>query len=183
VVAVEAHGRPVECTDTLDQALARAWSTLCRAYDVSAPLPELPELFAGVSFADPCHTAEIVLARMLLDVTESISRFSPWYTKPGRAFGLITMRDPVSSGLRHMLAPEAVQKWAGLLEPLAEAIQDNRGLIQAYLLVESLMASAPADEPYQTVRCTCEPPREFLIKPSIFSQKPIICTDCQTPFS
>lgn len=168
--------------ELLDEALDRAWRAICRKYEVSAPLPDLQELLTGANFTHLEQAASYVFAQMLLDAIEEIGRFSPWYRLPERAFGLVAMRDPVTSRIYRILAPEAASQWQPELEHLAEALDCNSGLIQAMLLVNRLISEAPAAEPYRNVQCGCQPPRIIQVKPSVLENTRIICTDCLEPF-
>lgn len=168
--------------ELLDEALERTWRAVCRKYEVSAPLPDLQELLTGANFSHPEQAARYVFAQMLLDAIEEIGRFSPWYRLPERAFGLVAMRDPVASRIYRILAPEAAAQWQPELDHLAEALDCNSGLIQAMLLVNSLMAEAPAAEPSLTVKCGCQPPRSIQVKPSVLENTRIICNVCLEPF-
>ena len=149
---------------------------------MSAPIPDLQELRSGANFAYPEQAARYVFAQMLLDAIEEIGRFSPWYRLPERAFGLVAMRDPVTNRIYRILAPEAASQWQPELEHLAQALDCNSGLIQAMLLVNNLMAEAPAAEPCCTVQCGCQPPRTIQVKPSVLESTRIICNDCLEPF-
>jgi hypothetical protein len=167
----------------LDEALERAWQAICRKYDVSAPQPDLQELLIGASFTGAELAARYIFAQMLLDAVEEIGRFSPWYRLPERAFGLVSMRNPVSRQVYRMLAPEAILQWQEPLSLLTRALEDNHGLLQAILLVNSLIGEAPEEESCLTAYCQCDPPRAIQVKPSILESAHIVCAECQEPFS
>ncbi|MCK4726091.1 MAG: hypothetical protein KAT29_09820, partial [Anaerolineales bacterium] len=65
---------PVEA---LFATLEDAWQVISSAYDVSNCLPDLQTLFARANLSAPQHGGEAVVAAMLMEVTESIGRFSP----------------------------------------------------------------------------------------------------------
>ncbi len=80
---------PVE---QLNDVLQRTWYLLCCTYDATAALPDFKTLFCGASISVTFQISQAVLVNMLLEVMENIGRFSPWYTRPARAFGLLEMR-------------------------------------------------------------------------------------------
>jgi hypothetical protein len=119
---------------------------------------------------------------MLLEVIESISRFSPWYKMPARAFGLASVRDSQTNRVIWRLAPEAGQKWAKILEPLTRVIRDYTGLIQAILLVDDLMRDMPGD-PCVIASCSCLPPHTIQIRQSVLDKSAIICEACMQAYT
>lgn len=180
------RGKPFETAvdpvELFNQALARAWEALCKNYELSANLPDLRALFEGIDLSNSDWAAELVLAQMLLEITESIGRFSRWYRSPARAFGLVSVRDNVSSCTRWILAPEAAQNWQIVLQPLSVAIQKNSGLIQAILLVDGLM-SGDETEVCVTAYCACIPPHAIHIKKSLLIRANVVCDACQQQFA
>jgi len=118
---------------------------------------------------------------MLTEVIENVGRFSPWYKQPARAFGLISLRDPVTGQSRWLLAPEALLRWRELLKDLTEAIKNNNGLIQATLWVENL-TEKQLEDPKVIAQCDCLPPKRIQINRSTLNKTAIICDDCQQPF-
>ncbi len=171
---------PVEL---FNRALECAWEALCQTYSVSAQLPDLRALFGEVDLSCSERAADGVLAQMLLELTESIGRFSRWYRSPARAFGLVSVRDNVSHCTRWMLAPEAKQTWQSVLEPLSVAIRNNTGLIQAILFVDGLMSDDEAEDPCIVASCECIPPRAIHIKQSLLIRAGVVCDACQQPFT
>ena len=169
--------RIIDPIEALNAAVDGAWYSVCRAYDVSACLPEMQILFGGVDLSQPNQAAESALAAMLLEAMESIGRFSPWYKKPARAFGLVSSRDRRTGCTRWLLTPEAVQKWQEALTPLSTAIRKYSGLIQAMLLVDDLMQDIPGD-PCITARCACQPPHAIHIRQSVLLKSEILCGEC-----
>ena len=174
-------------TDILNDALEKAWIVLSDVFDENKAscLPRLPDLLTlleGIDLSTPERAAERVLSNMLLEIIENTSRFSPWYRMPARAFGLVSIRDTVSGCNRWILAPEAVQRWQPIIQPLAKAIWKNTGLIQAVLLVESLLQDAPENDPCVEARCACFPPRTIRVKKSVLERASIFCDKCLCAF-
>jgi hypothetical protein len=174
--------RTLDPVEMLNACLERAWNKICDTYDASATMPEINALFDQADLSKPASAAEAVLVNMLLEVMECICRFSPWYTRPPRAFGLNSVRDTTTNRSRWILAPEAVQKWAYALEPLCELIQKYHGLIQAILLVDGLMSRNALDDPVVTACCSCIPPRAIQIRYSVLIKAEILCERCQQPY-
>jgi hypothetical protein len=172
---------PVSTIDELDTALDTAWRTLCEAYDVTAALPERDMLFVGAEFSQPIQAAEAILANILTEISEDVGRFSPWYKKPARSFGLIDVRDGTTRRVRWILAPEAAQRWEHLLRGMAVAIQKHSGVLQATRLVDTLMADEE-DDPCILARCTCQPCHTILINRSMLASGKVICDDCHQVF-
>ncbi len=173
----------IDPIEELDETLEHTWRTLCDYYDSGGELPDIQHLFDGAEITSPEKAAEIVLANMLMDVIEYISRFSPWYIKPARSFGLCAIRDAKTNCIRWILAPEAIQKWQTLIEPLAASIRQNSGLIQAVLYVENLMKSGSSQDECVTARCDCLPPHTIQIKKSALDRMEIYCNVCKQPFA
>ncbi len=168
--------------ELLDRALEQSWESLCAAYDVSAEMPRNQNIFADAALNTPPKAAETVLINMLTEVIENVGRFSPWYKQPARAFGLVSLRDPVTGQTRWFLAPEALQKWGVLLQNLTKAIKLNNGLIQATLLVENFANNDELNDPLVIAQCDCYPPRRIQINLSILDKTAIICDECQRAF-
>jgi hypothetical protein len=175
--------RIVDPADLLGQAFEHAWEELCAAFDVHAQLPDLQELLDGGDLGKPGETAQQVFVNMLLEIMGCVSRFSPWYRQPARAYGLVQVKAGHSSKSRWGLAPEAVQKWQGCLDILAVVIRKNSGLIQAILYVDGLMTSDSGEEAEIVVSCRCLPPRRIQVRRSMLEQADIVCDACLHPFS
>jgi hypothetical protein len=169
-------------SEFLDDVLGRIWNMISCTFDSGGCLPDVKTLFADVDLSKPFQAAKIVLAHMLLDAMENVSRFSPWYTRPARAFGLISMLDPYDGKKRWMLASEAILKWSNPLDRLTKAIDRNYSLIRAMLLVEDFLEHAEAGEPWLLASCACTPPRSIQVTPSILQEGKIICDTCLQPF-
>jgi hypothetical protein len=169
---------PVEAlVDTLEHA----WQELCDAYDVSSCLPDLQTLFAEADLSCPEHAAGAVVTAMLLEVTECVGRFSPWYKMPARAFGLVSVQNSKTRRNRWILAPEAQQRWETLLEPITDIVSKYSGLIQAMVLVDDLMQDIPGD-PCITARCQCSPPHNIQIRKSVLEKAEILCHQCMQAY-
>jgi CBS domain-containing protein len=113
---------------------------------------------------------------------EGVGRFSSWYHMPARAYGLVSVQDPVSGCSHRLLAPEAVHKWGAYLDGLSIAIQRNSGLIQAMLLVDGLMMQASLEDPCVFASCACSPARTIRLRQSILAIGEILCDFCSQPF-
>jgi hypothetical protein len=173
----------LEPVDLLDTAIESAWEDFRAEYEVSAELPDMKCLFSGTELDMPNLAAERVVINMLTEVIECLGRFSPWYTKPARAFGLVSIRDRRTNRYRWMLAPEALQRWGDMLDELTLAIRKNVGLIQATLLVDNLVMDKICEEPRVNARCDCVPPRIIQINQKVLAETMIICDACKQPFS
>jgi hypothetical protein len=167
---------------TLHEILAGTWESICKAFELQAELPELQTLFHSADLDSPAQAARKLLSNMLLEVVEGISRFSPWYKKPARAFGLVQMRDWTTGRPCWSLAPEAAQRWQSTLDDLGVLIDQHGGIIEAVLLVDSLMLEAAPSEPCLTAECSCLPPRQLQLQPCVLEQATIICNVCLQPF-
>jgi len=181
MVPTDTVDQVIDPIETLNATVESAWVTLCKAYDVSACLPDVQTLFEGVDLTRPNQAAESVVVVMLLEVMEGVGRFSPWYKMPSRAFGLTSVRDGKANKLRWMLAPEAVHKWQEILTPLSAVIRKYSGLIRAVVLVDDLMQDLPGD-PCVTARCGCTPPRRIQIRRSVLTKAEILCDACLQPY-
>ncbi|MBC8497072.1 MAG: hypothetical protein ISS57_12010 [Anaerolineales bacterium] len=169
--------------DLLDSALEESWHALCDAFDVTADIPNLRTLFCHADLSAPFKAAETVLVNMILEAIESVDRFSPWYTRPARAYGLISIRNGKLNRFKWMLAPDAIRRWHEELEKLHLAIRKNSGLIQASLLVDQLAMRELSDEPQITAQCNCYPPKIIRINERVLCKTSIVCDDCDYPFA
>ncbi|MBN1146117.1 MAG: hypothetical protein JXA78_02595 [Anaerolineales bacterium] len=170
---------PVEM---LNDVLEQIWHTLCCTYEATGDLPDIKTLFDGANLSKPFQAAKIVIVNMLMDVMENIGRFSPWYTRPARSFGLASVRDPVANSNRWILAPEAVQKWGDVLDRLSVAIEQNYSLIQAMIYVEGLMEDVSPGDKWVIAYCQCKPPRSIQVTQSVLAKAEILCDACMQPF-
>lgn len=173
---------PVEM---LDAVLALVWERLCQTFGVSsACLPEIQPLFQRVDLDSPFQAAKMVVANMLLEIGENVSRFSSWYSSPARAFGLISLRSQATEQAQWMLAPEAVQKWQTELNYLAKAIDQNYIVLRAMIYMDSL---AEEDEnschpPTIITHCGCTPPRSIRLTPDERERGEVRCEICMQLF-
>jgi hypothetical protein len=182
MVPIENSTRILDPVEALNQLVEEIWTKLCSIYDVIAAVPDVQTIFSRVDLDCPEEAAQIILANMLIEIIERVSRFSPWYTKPARAFGLVSFRQPMSSHAEWFLAPEAAQKYRDYWYPAAEMISQNPALIKAALLIDRLMDQIPASEPYVMISCACAPQRKIRIKESIRDSVSVICDECKQPF-
>jgi hypothetical protein len=172
----------VVAVDVLDSVLDETWRTLCDAYDVTAALPDMRTLFAYADLFSPSEAAEAVVASMLLEIVDSIGRFSPYYRLPSRAFGLISVRDAATCQVSWILAPDGAQRWQHLLEYLADTIQRNSAVIQATMIVDGLMDEPVARDVCVLAACECAPQRTILINRRLLRRGEVICGSCRHPF-
>lgn len=182
MVTEETAERAIDPVEALHASLERAWGSLSQAYDITTSIPDLSSLFAGVDLSRPEQAAQAVVVSMLQEVMEAVGRFSPWYKQPARAFGLTSVRDPLSLRTHWLLAPEAAQRWRDIVAQLGGVIRRYSGLIQAMLLVDDLMGDISADDPCVTARCACWPPRTVQLRKSVLDKAEIICENCSQPF-
>ena len=171
----------VDPVELLTVTIERAWLKIKSTYEANACLPDMKTLFEGADLSNPDQASESIVAAMLLEVIESIGRFSPWYKMPARTFGLTSVRDRRANRVRWMLAPEAVHKWKDVLEPLSMVIRKYSGLLQAILLVDDMMRDIPGD-PCVTAICNCAPPHTIQIRQSVLDKAEILCDVCRQPF-
>jgi len=182
--------------EQLNDVLGRTWYLLCCTYDATAALPDFKTIFCGVSISGTFQISQAVLVNMLLEVMENIGRFSPWYTRPARAFGLLEIRGTAgtqkpettdrrsakSGSQAWILAPESVMKWQPALAELSQVIEANYPFIQAMLLVEDLMDRIEPGDEWVSARCWCKPPREIQVTQEILDKGDIRCDACLHPF-
>jgi hypothetical protein len=174
--------KTIDPVDELNGVLDSVWHRLCRTYDITAAIPGTEYLLHTADLSRPGRAAQTVIVNMLLEVIECVGRFSPWYIKPARAFGLASIRDPFTKLTRWSLAPEAILKWQTAIERLASAIRANSGMLQALMLVEGLMDDDQPDDISITASCRCTPPRTIQITVSVLAKSEILCDVCCRPF-
>lgn len=182
MVPTATFDKTLDPVEEIHAALEHAWERLAGAYDVTTCMPELAALFEHTDLRRPQSAAQGVVVAMLLEITENIGRFSPWYRLPARSFGILSSLDPQNKRTRWRLAPEAAQKWQGLITPLAELINKYSGLIRAMLLVDDLMNDIPGD-PCVTAHCRCVPPRAIQLSQSVLAKSEILCEHCRQPYT
>lgn len=156
---------------------------MCRTYDVSAPLPDMNALFEGADLSASPQAAETVLANMLTEAMECVSRFSPWYRQPVWAFGLALVHGPPEAAPHWALTPRALHDWQQVLRALTVAIERNIGVILSADVVAHLDRLATRDEdPCVTAQCACTPPRVILVNRSVLTTAEIRCDTCHAVF-
>ena len=176
--------RITDPVEMLNLVLEQIWEKLCNNYCATACLPEIQTLFDGADLNQPYQAAKMVLANMLLEVSESVGRFSPWYTRPARAYGLISLRDIKSGKNRWMLAPEAVQKWQFTLDHLCTVIDKSYVVLRAMIFMDALMEEAQdARQPaLVTTTCGCNPPRRIQLSLKEMERGEVRCEMCSQLF-
>lgn len=175
------HNDPLE---DLFNVLSEAWSAITAAYDVHAEFPELKTVFKNAHHPDPCISAEMIVRNLISEVTQLVHRFSRWYTQPARAFGLVSYRDPITHRNKWRLAPEAIQKWEGVIDRIAAELYQKNGLVDAILFIDQLdILDEDFSEESVVAVCECKPPKELLIKRIFLDQGAIICRECEVRFS
>ena len=171
---------PMNKIEDFYQVVEYAWETLCTHFDIDAALPDIKCLLKGVDLADSVLAAESIVANLLIEVTERVHRFSPWYRAPARAFGLISLRDPKTHMVHWKLAPEAVQRWQKIIEPLECEIAYKASLIAMVNTIDQIEFD-PQEESVLVV-CECHPPKELLVSRAFLKEEGIICNSCHQKF-
>jgi hypothetical protein len=165
------------------RTLENIWDKLCDKYDVSSSLPDLDTIMTDVDMSDPDRAAHDIMANLITEVIEQVGRFSSWYTKPSRAFGLVSVAHRTQLKPKQILAPEAVMKWETSLNFLSEAVRINSGLIRASLLVDRLMGEInPEKDPHVVVSCECVPKIKIRLRKSILLKADLTCDTCNEKF-
>lgn len=176
------EGPPIQdSADYLDLVIQDTWEELCSTYDVQAEPPDLECLFQRVDLSTPEDAAETVVTNMLLDVISLVDRFSSWYTRPARDFGLVSVWDRDRCRHQWVLTVDTYIRWLGPIQHLKKAISRNSGLLQGLMLVEKMLQDENPD-PCTIAHCGCEPPRFIKIKSSALDQANILCDACLQPF-
>ncbi len=173
----------IDPVEIINREVEEVWNEIRTVYDVTGSVPELHDLFLGVDLAktEPESAAEALVVSMLEEVSERVGRFSPWYKKPARAYGLSSIYDKQANQVRWVLAPEARLQWEHIIECMAGLIGQYRGLIRALALMSELTENMGSD-PCILVHCGCLPPLNIQLKKSIFERAHIICQECSQPF-
>jgi hypothetical protein len=163
--------------------LQDVWDKLCEAYDVSSGIPDMGLIMDGVDLTDHDRAANDILVNLIIEVMEQVSRFSAWYTKPARAFGLVNFTDKFNLKTKQILAPEAISKWQDLIDDLSDAVSMNSGIIKASILVDRLMSEHPSEkDPHVVVGCDCIPRVKIRVKKSILVKADLTCDNCHERF-
>lgn len=168
--------------DGFYDVLQLAWESISGQYDIIASMPDSRCIFEDIAPQKPCLAAETIVRNMLLCVTQLVDRFSPWYKRPARAFGLVSYRDMITHRTKWRLAPEALKKWNMQIEMMATEFEQKSGLVDAIVLVSGLdiLDEKPTDTLVAT--CECDPPKEILVPRSFLNAHPIVCKECQEAF-
>jgi hypothetical protein len=82
-----------------------------------------------------------------------------------------------------MLAPEGCQRYFQLLNPIMDAVDENRGVLRGILLVEDGMEAYLNSDPPVVLECACDPPHAIQVKHSLKMKTEIICDDCRKPYT
>lgn len=172
----------IDPVDGFYEVLHLVWEVISRNYGVMESLPDTRSLLEGVEHKDPCVAAEMVICNMLMDITQLVDRFSPWYTRPPRSFGLVSFRDMISHKTKWRLAPEAQDKWQYQIDMLAEEFAQKSGLIEAIALISDLdiLDECPTD--VLIAMCECNPPKEIMVTRSFLKNNHIVCNECKEQF-
>jgi hypothetical protein len=169
--------------EVFGKTLADTWHLLCDTYDVTGSLPEMDAILDGIDMSDPDRAAQDVLVNLLTEIIEQVCRFSPWYTKPARAFGLVSIVDKINFKPKQILAPEAAVKWRASLNDLARVVRMNSGLIEAALLVDHLMRDISNEtDPCIVVSCGCLPRIKIRLRKSVLKNAEMTCDNCKEKF-
>ena len=168
--------------ETMQDLLVRIWSEMCHLYEVNASLPALSLIFEQVPLSDACLAAEKILVNLLLEIMESVGRFSPFYRLPPRAFGVMSYRNPQTQRVEWILAPEGHRRWEMALSKLEWLLSQYGGIFRALVLVEGLMVRSTPNDPQVVAYCHCEPPHAIQLKRSLVKKGEIICDSCKQPY-
>lgn len=172
-------------TDSLEDLsylLYQVWKTVCDEYDVGVQRPPIGELFKGADLSDPDRAAQTVIMNMLMCMIECVDRFSRWYTKPARAYGLELVREQARGRAYWRLNEAAQQTWREELDVLSAAIADASTVLEAELLADEFIASTREGDECLLASCSCPSPRLIRIWRSAFEQKEVVCESCRQPF-
>lgn len=169
--------------EALSATLEDVWRLLCETYDVSSSIPDMDTIMDEVDLSDPDRAAHDILVNLITEVIEQVSRFSSWYTKPSRVFGLVSVASKIHLKTKQFLAPEAVLKWTDSLDVLAEAVHMNSTVLEASLLVDRLMGDIQKEkDPHVVVSCDCFPKVKIRLKKSILVKAELTCDNCHEKF-
>lgn len=169
-------------TIDLFDVLQAAWRAICADYDVTAELPDIGVIFDGVDPTEPAEAARGMLINLLSEMMECIGRFSPWYKRPARAFGVVLERNSATQPGHWTLSARALRAYAPVLDMLQRAIEHNKSVILATRFLDDLEQQRELADPCQAAHCQCDPPRTILIHRSVVGRVQIICDACRQPF-
>lgn len=158
------------------------WKILCGAHDTDLDLPDTQVMLNGANMDDPMYAAETVLVNMLSEIIDNVDRFSPWYSQPAKAFGLVKSRRNSGTTGAWVLTREAIKRWEEYLRALATAIEKNAGLFLAVNLLGELPAADAQNDPRIMAMCYCSPPNVIMVNRSLLDGEKIVCESCYHPF-
>lgn len=174
--------RRVEVYEDIFDLLRHTWEVLSRHYDVIDQAPGMMVMFEAVDFATTRQAAEKVVANMLIEISERVDRFSPWYCQPAGEYGLARYRDPASNCVQWRLSTRGKQQWQSVLEELAAGIRRDYALLLANLAVDRADQSPAGGREYTRLYCECDPPRSILVPERRLAEHEILCDHCGAPF-
>lgn len=174
--------KAIDPIEVMQDLLAKTWSEMCRLYEINASLPDLQLIFAQVDLRDACIASEKIVVNLLLEVMESVGRFSPFYRQPPRAFGVMSYRNPQTHQVEWILAPEGHRRWESTLSKFEGLLSQYGGIFRAVILVEGLMVRSTPSDPQVLAYCHCEPPHAIQLKRSIVQKGEVICDSCKQPY-
>jgi hypothetical protein len=120
---------------------------------------------------------------MLLEITERVDRFSPWYREPAHTYGLVSYRDPVSNCVEWRLSSHGKRQWQVVIEELAAGIKRDYALLLANLTVDRAeQNNHEGEREFVRLFCECDPPRSILVPARRLAEHEIICDHCGAPF-
>ncbi|MCB9419514.1 MAG: hypothetical protein H6667_06910 [Ardenticatenaceae bacterium] len=172
----------VPTEDILLTTLQDVWQDVCCPFDVIVSMPEPAVLFDAAPLDHPHEAAEQVMVNMLLEVMECVDRFSPWYTRPARDFGLTTVLDEITCRVDWGLTGKGADRWRAQLDDLSAVIRKYSSLIEAMLLVDGLITAVTNEDAVVLAQCRCLPCRYIRVKKSILRKTEIICDICHQAF-
>jgi hypothetical protein len=168
--------------ERLEECLAEIWGKVSGKFEISGDLPEEGILYENVNLEDTNLASMQILSNMLTEAIEQVSRFSYWYTKPARAFGMISTFYQNENRYKWILAPEAIVEWQPQLSYLQKMVDKNLGIIRAMMLIATISKSESQPNKKVVAACQCNPPRTVKMCSSVFQNCEIICKDCGTEF-
>lgn len=182
MIMMDHHKEAIDPIEVMHELLAKTWSEMSHLYEINASLPDLQLIFEQVELGDACIAAEKVLVNLLLEVMESVGRFSPFYRQPPRAFGVTSYRNPKTQRVEWILAPEGHRRWERTLNQLEWLFTQYGGIYRAMILVDGLMVRSTPSDPQVLAYCHCVPPHTIQLKRSLVERKEVICDTCKQPY-
>lgn len=174
--------RRAEVYEDVFDLLRHTWKIVSQHYDVMTEAPGLIVLFKSVDFTTTRAAAEKVIANMLIEITERVDRFSPWYCEPAQAYGLVSYRDLASNCVEWRLSAQGKWQWQAVIEKLAAGIQRDYALLLANLTVDRAEQHREGQREFTRIFCECDPPRSILVPEIRLTGSEILCDHCGAPF-